>query len=277
MIVVSPVIILTPWLVWRYRYGGTAVYRPNWTFSMKMEWLIWGIPFLIVAILGYALWIKTHELDPYKPLPKEPLRVQVVGYGWKWLFIYPEQGIATAGKLVFPVDRSLALELTSNTAMQAFFIPALGSQIYAMNNMVTRLHLAAYGPGAFRGQSIQYNGKQFHEQRFTAEALEPQAFTDFVEATRETGIPMGSEHYAIFKRRSTLREAERELGDEASDGLIRFSHVPEGLFEAIVDGPLIVQALLASEIAALAPKNIRVTLEASAGASIVPFKKEAVQ
>ena len=279
MVVVLPVIVLTPWLVWRYRYGGTAVYRPRWTFSMKMEWLIWGLPLLIVAVLSYVLWTETHELDPYQPLPsdKKPLRVQVVGYDWKWLFIYPEQGIATAGKLVFPADRPLALELTSTTVMQSFFVPALGSQIYAMNNMITRLHLAADGPGTFRGQNVQYNGKHFHEQRFTAEALEPQAFNDFIEATQETGIPMGGEHYAIFKHPGTLREAERALTGEAPDSLIRFSHVPEGLFKAIVDGPLIAQALLASEPAAMTHENIPATLEAPAGAPIVPFRKEAVQ
>ena len=283
MVVVLPVLVLTPWLVWRYRYGGTAVYRPRWTFSKKMEWLIWGLPLLIVAVLSYVLWTATHELDPYQPLPsdKKPLRVQAVGYDWKWLFIYPDQGIATAGKLVFPADRPLALELTSTTVMQSFFVPALGSQIYAMNNMVTRLHLAADGPGAFRGQNAQYNGKHFHEQLFTAEALEPQAFNDFIEATHKTGVPMGSEHYAIFKHPGTLREAEQALNDKAANGLIRFSHVPEGLFKAIIDGPLIVQALLASEPAAMAPEKtlekIPATLEAPAGAPIVPFKKETVQ
>ncbi|MDV6319403.1 ubiquinol oxidase subunit II [Chromohalobacter sp. HP20-39] len=275
MIVVLPVLVLTPWLVWRYRYGGTAIYRPHWTFSRKMEWLIWGMPFLIVAVLSYVLWSETHALDPYQPLPsdKEPLRVQVVGYDWKWLFIYPEQGIATAGKLRFPADRPLALELTSNTVMQSFFIPALGSQIYAMNNMVTRLHLAADGPGTFRGLNAQYNGKHFHEQRFTAEALEPHAFSDFVEATHETGVPLSREHYVIFARHSTLREAELSLGDEASDDLIRFSQVPEGLFEAIVDGPLIAQLLLAANPDTMTSENIPATLEAPT----VPFRKEVVQ
>lgn len=279
MIVVLPVLVLTPWLVWRYRYGGKAVYRPRWTFSMKMEWLLWGLPLLIVAVLSYVLWVATHELDPYQPLPsdREPLRVQVVGYDWKWLFIYPDLGIATAGKLMFPANRPLALELTSTTVMQSFFVPALGSQIYAMNNMVTRLHLAADGPGAFRGLNAQYNGKHFHEQRFTAQALEPQAFIDFVEATHDAGVPLSGERYAIFARSSTLREAERALGDVPADGLIGFSEIPEGLFKAIVNGPSIAQALLASDPAAMVPEHIPATLEPTADASIVPFTKEAVQ
>ncbi|WP_277811159.1 ubiquinol oxidase subunit II [Chromohalobacter canadensis] len=279
MVVVLPVIVLTPWLVWRYRYGGTAIYRPHWTFSKKMEWLIWGMPVLIVAVLSYVLWTATHALDPYQPLSsdKEPLRVQVVGYDWKWLFIYPEQGIAIAGKLMFPADRPLALELTSNTVMQSFFIPALGSQIYAMNNMVTKLHLAAGAPGTFRGQNAQYNGKHFHEQRFTAEALEPYAFSDFVEAARKTGVPMTRQRYEIFADPSTLSEAERIIDNGTNDGLISFSQVPEGLFEAIVDGPLLARALLPSGPVAMTPRNVSAVPKAPAGASIVPFKKEAAQ
>lgn len=248
LIVVLPVIILTPWLLYRYRYGGKAPYRPLWAFSWKMEWLIWGMPFLIVLVLSYVLWNATHELDPYRPLPsdKEPLRVQVVGFDWKWFFIYPEHGIATSGKLVFPADRPLALELTSNTVMQSFFIPSLGSQIYAMNNMVTKLHLIANGPGAFRGQNVQYNGKHFHEQRFTAESLSQQGFSEFLKKVRDVGLPMDTRSYEVFARSNTLREVERALGDETPDGVVLFSRVPDELFEAIVSGPHRVHSLFSS-------------------------------
>lgn len=248
LIVVLPVIILTPWLLYRYRYGGKAPYRPLWAFSWKMEWLIWGMPFLIVLVLSYVLWNATHELDPYRPLPsdKEPLRVQVVGFDWKWLFIYPDHGVATSGKLAFPADRPLALELTSNTVMQSFFIPSLGSQIYAMNNMVTKLHLAADAPGSFRGQNVQYNGKHFHEQRFTAESLTSQEFSEFLRNAREFGLPMDEKSYEIFARSNTLSEVERALGDGGADDMVRFSQVPDELFEAIVSGPHRVHSLFSS-------------------------------
>ena len=121
------------------------------------------MPAVIAAMLAVFLWRNTTALDPYEPLslPGEPLRVQAIAFDWKWLFIYPDLGIATVDELAFPADRQLALDLTSETVMQALFVPALGGQIYAMGGMVTHLHLAADGPGRFRGRNTQYNGEQF--------------------------------------------------------------------------------------------------------------------
>lgn len=238
LVVVLPVIVLTPWLVWKYRYGSDSTYRPRWSFSKRLEYLIWGVPLLIVAILAYFLWQQTYSLDPYAPLPsdKKPLHVQVVGYDWKWLFIYPEQNIATVNELVFPAERPLELELTSDTVMQSFFVPALGSQIYAMHGMVTRLHLLADHPGVYRGENTQYNGERFHEQHFSAKAVPEATFGDFVADARQHGHALDRPTYQVLDGRNTARELAKALGEGKHAETIRFSGTPDDLFSAIVEG-----------------------------------------
>ena len=239
MIVVLPVLILTPLIAWRYRRTNAASrYTPNWTFSRPLEFVIWGVPIAIVTILGVLLWRNTQALDPYLPLPmdKPPLRVQVVGFDWKWLFIYPNEGIATVGELAFPADRPLALELTTDTVMQSFFIPALGSQIYAMAGMVTRLHLAARDPGLFKGENSQFNGTGFHKQKFTAVAMPPGDFTQWVGTVRSNGIALDEATYRVLVRRSTPEKAHEVLGTPAMpQNLLYFTNVTPGLFATIVE------------------------------------------
>ncbi|MFC0337174.1 cytochrome ubiquinol oxidase subunit II [Kushneria avicenniae] len=240
MVVVIPVIIQTPLILWRYRYRGHAVYRPKWDMSRWLDIIMWAVPLLIVAILGVYIWRQTHELDPYRSIAsdKPPLEIQVVGYDWKWLFIYPDQGIATMGQLVIPADRPIALELTSATVLQSFFIPALGSQIDVMNRMVTKLHLEADHPGRFEGKNMQYNGEGFHHQRFITRAVEDNAFDAFVARTRRQGRPLDQDTYAIIADKGDNRETARALGLDTSDtdAVIRFSQVPEGLFHTIMGG-----------------------------------------
>lgn len=240
MIVVIPVIIQTPLILWRYRYRGHAVYRPKWYMSRWLDIIMWAVPILIVAILGVYIWRQTHELDPYHPIAGDqpPLEVQVVGYDWKWLFIYPEQGIATMGQLVVPVNRPISFELTSATVLQSFFIPALGSQIDVMNRMVTRLHLEADHPGRFEGKNMQYNGEGFHRQRFITRAVNDDAFADFVKRTRQQGQPLDRGVYEIIAQKGDNRDVARALGlnTDDRDGVIRFSTVPDGLFHTIMAG-----------------------------------------
>ncbi|WP_170140457.1 cytochrome ubiquinol oxidase subunit II [Kushneria indalinina] len=240
MIVVIPVIIQTPLILWRYRYRGHAVYRPKWYMSRWLDIVMWAVPILIVAILSVYVWRQTHELDPYRPIAgdKPPLEIQVVGYDWKWLFIYPDQGIATMGQLVIPVDRPIAFSLTSATVLQSFFIPALGSQIDVMNRMVTRLHLKADHPGRFEGKNMQYNGEGFHRQRFITRAVDDDAFDDFVQRTREQGQPLNQSAYKIIAQKGDNRDAARALGLDThdSDAVIRFAPVPDGLFHIIMEG-----------------------------------------
>ena len=198
MVVVVPVFILTPLLVWKYRRSNrTSDYRPKWEFSWLLEIAVWGIPVLVVAILGTKVWIDTHRLDPYRALAsgQPPLEVQVVGLDWKWLFIYPQQHIATVNQLFFPVDRPLHLNLTSDTVMQSFMIPQLGGQIYAMAGMRTELNLMADQPGSYIAQNTQYNGDGFPKQRFHAEAVSAAVFAQWVRQVRGAGTPLDAAAY----------------------------------------------------------------------------------
>ncbi|MEJ2377896.1 MAG: cytochrome ubiquinol oxidase subunit II [Pseudolabrys sp.] len=237
-IVVLPVLVLTPLIAWRYRYRNrSAPYRPRWSFSWPLEIVVWGVPFAIVVVLAVWLWRGTHALDPYAPIAsaRPPLQVNVVGYDWKWLFIYPQLGIASIGQFAFPADRPLAIELTSNTVMQSFFIPALGSQIYAMAGMVTKLNLKANGAGRFRGENTQYNGNGFHRQKFTAVAMTPANFAAWSARAKAHGIPMTAAAYKAIRQRATAEQTRKALRVEAPpDGAITFSGVSPDLFNKIV-------------------------------------------
>lgn len=169
LIVVIPAIVLTFVFAWRFRAGNTqAKYTPDWSHSTKVEIVVWGVPLLIIAGLAVIVWKSTHELDPYKPLDVagEPLHVDVIATDWKWVFVYPDLGIATVNQLNFPANRPLAFNITSNSTMNTFFIPQLGGQIYAMAGMRTQLHLIANEPGQFRGMSGNYSGHGFSNMKF---------------------------------------------------------------------------------------------------------------
>lgn len=236
MIVVLPVFVLVPLFAWRYRHRNVrAAYRPDWGFSKPLELAIWGVPILVVAVLGYGAWTKQLALDPYRPIASEvpPLDIQVVGLDWKWLFIYPEQGIATVGTVAFPVDRPVRLSLTTDSVMQSFFIPALGSQIYAMAGMVTKLHLIADRPGDTLGENTQYSGNGFYQQRFTASALPKPDFERWVADARSTGRPLNADTYAILAQRGTAGDARAAFGMEA--GTLRFVVSDNEMFQRIVE------------------------------------------
>ncbi len=167
MIAVLPVVVLVPVILWRYRYSNSkARYAPEWGRSGKLELVLWGVPFLIIAVLSVMLWRSTVKLDPYEPLGSaaETLRVEVIGLDWKWLFLYPDLGIATVNELAFPAGRPVALNLTTDTVMQSFMVPALAGQIYAMPGMITDLNLQADAEGVMLGANSQYNGEGFADQ-----------------------------------------------------------------------------------------------------------------
>lgn len=169
LVVVIPVIFMTLFFAWKYRASNTnAKYTPKWAHSTRLELVVWLIPCIIIVILGTITWISTHRLDPYKPLAsdKPPLQVEVVSLNWKWLFIYPEQGIATVNELVIPTGVPVSFRLTSESTMNSFFIPQLGSQIYTMAAMATQLHLIADEPGTYAGFSANYSGAGFTGMTF---------------------------------------------------------------------------------------------------------------
>jgi cytochrome o ubiquinol oxidase subunit 2 len=189
LIVIIPVFVLTFWFTWRYRASNSkARYDPDWSYSARIDAVIWLIPALIVVALGVLVWTNTHKLDPFKPLASAvpPLEVEVVAQDWKWLFIYPAQEIAVVNQLVFPSQTPLSLKITSDTVMNSFFIPALGGQIFAMAGMETRLNLLADAPGRFVGQNTQYSGSGFSDQHFEAIAASQEDFDAWVAKVKQS-------------------------------------------------------------------------------------------
>jgi cytochrome o ubiquinol oxidase subunit 2 len=238
VMVAGPIFVLLPFWAWRYRYGRkTGKYAPKWEFSRLLEIMAWGGPIIIVAILAFFVWRDTHKLDPYKPLASNqaPLRVQVIGYDWKWLFIYPDQGIASIGTLAMPVGRPIALQMTSATVMQSLFIPALGSQIYAMGGMVSKLNLEASKPGRSLGENTMYSGNGFHQQNFTALAMTPAQFESWVAKVHASGLPLDPKTLQLIARRATRADLIAALPQASTmDGNVYFTGVSKALFPAVV-------------------------------------------
>ena len=178
LLIIVPVMALTALFAWRYRHTNTAVpYEPDWDHSTKLELIIWAAPLMIIICLGALTWLGTHLLDPYRridrlapgqPVAQEqkPLSVEVVALDWKWLFIYPDYGIASLNELAAPVDRPIDFRITSSSVMNSFYIPALAGQIYAMPGMETKLHAVINDPGTYTGFSANYSGAGFSGMRF---------------------------------------------------------------------------------------------------------------
>jgi cytochrome o ubiquinol oxidase subunit 2 len=222
--VVIPVIVLTLVFAWWFRARNSrARYRPDWEFSGRIEMIVWSIPALIILFLGGIAWTGSHDLDPPLPLEEStaPLDIEVISLDWRWLFIYPKQGIASLNRLVVPAGVPLRFRLTSTTVMNSFFVPQLGSQIYAMPNMVTRLNLEADQPGTFEGLSAQFSGDGFSDMRFDLVSTDPQAFQDWVNATKTQGGDLDAK---------TFEELDKPA---RADGAQTYAQVSEGLFDRI--------------------------------------------
>jgi cytochrome o ubiquinol oxidase subunit 2 len=207
LIVVVPVFLMAFVFVWFYRpVSKHDVYKPDWGYSAWMDGLVWLVPAAIVIALGALVWDYTYRLDPYKSIASEqrPLEVQVVAQDWKWLFLYPEQGIAAVNELAFRSERPLSLRITSDTVMNSFLIPALGGQIYAMAGMETRLHLLADGPGRFAGRNMQYSGDGFANQYFEAIAMSDQDFEAWVAKAKESEGTLDAAAYEQLAEPSEL-------------------------------------------------------------------------
>jgi len=221
--IVVPTIAATFAFAWWFRASNTrATYLPDFAESGRLELIVWAIPLLVIMLLGGVAWIGAHDLDPYKPLASDtpPLEVQGVSLDWKWLFIYPTQGVASVNQLVVPAGLPLHFSLTSASVMNAFFIPQLGSMIYTMNGMTTQLNLRADAPGTFRGLSSHYSGDGFSNMHFDVQAVPADQFATWIEATRKTGPTLDPATYAALARQSviaapfTFRAADPELFQE---------------------------------------------------------------
>lgn len=188
--IIVPTIVATFAFAWWFRAGNEkAVYRPDWSYSGRLELLVWSVPALVVIFLAGLTWIGSHELAPERPLQSRvrPVPVQVVALDWKWLFIYPEQGVATVNRLVIPAGTPINFRVTSGTVMNSFFVPQLGSQIYAMSGMDSKLHLQADRPGRFLGLSAHYSGEGFSDMGFVVDAVSPAQFAGWTQRTRAVG------------------------------------------------------------------------------------------
>jgi cytochrome o ubiquinol oxidase subunit 2 len=203
--IVIPTILATLGVAWWFRSSNSrARYLPSFEFSGRLEILVWSIPAMTVLLVGGVAWVGSHDLDPRKLLSStvKPVRVQVVSLDWKWLFIYPDQGIATVNQLTIPVGTPVSFELTSSGVMNSFFVPQLGSQIYTMAGMITRLHLQADLSGSYRGMSAQFSGEGFADMYFNVDAVAPEKFSDWVEATRNLGAELNVATYAELAKPS---------------------------------------------------------------------------
>lgn len=181
--IVIPTMIATLAFAWWYRASnGRAVYKPDFTYSGKIELIVWSIPTLTIFFLGGVIWIGSHKLDPFEPIPSatKPLEIEAVSFDWKWLFIYPQQNIATVNQLIVPVGRPLHFRITSASVFNAFFVPRLGSMIYAMPGMTSQLNLQADEPGKYLGISAHFSGDGFPDMRFDPIAVPPGKFGNWV-------------------------------------------------------------------------------------------------
>ena len=207
--IVIPTILATLAAAWWYRSSNTrARYLPDFEYSGALELIVWAIPLLTIMLLGGVAWIGAHDLDPAKPLvsKEEPLNVQVVSLDWKWLFIYPDQHVASVNRLVIPAGTPIHFTLTSGSVMTAFFVPQLGSMIYTMNRMGTQLHLLADDPGTFRGLATQLSGDGFADMHFEVVAKTAPEFYDWLGQTRASGDELTPERYIELSKQSIVPE-----------------------------------------------------------------------
>jgi cytochrome o ubiquinol oxidase subunit II len=205
LVIVVPTILATLVFAWWYRASNErARYRPGFVYSGQIELIVWSIPILVILLLSGVIWIGSHDLDPYRPIPssKPALKVQVVSLDWKWLFIYPDQGVASVNELVLPAGVPVHFSLTSATVMNNFFVPQLGSMIAAMNGMVTQLHLQADHPGEYLGLSTQFSGDGFSGMHFTSRAVPPDEFTGWVESAKQSGPTLDRAAYTALNQNS---------------------------------------------------------------------------
>jgi cytochrome o ubiquinol oxidase subunit 2 len=197
--IVVPTILLAFWMAWRYRASNTkAEYLPEWSYSGRIEAIVWSIPILTIMFIGGVIWIGSYRLDPFRPLPSTtpPLEVEVVALDWKWLFIYPQQGVATVNQLVVPAGAPVHFKITSASVFNVFFVPRLGSMIYAMPGMVSQLWLQADRPAVLFGQSAQFSGDGFSDMQFQVHSVPAADFAAWVAQAQGAGAVLDRARYA---------------------------------------------------------------------------------
>ncbi|SDS84002.1 ubiquinol oxidase subunit II [Bradyrhizobium canariense] len=255
LLIIVPVMITTVVFAWRYRQSNkTAVYQPDWDHSTYLELMIWSLPLLIIICLGAITWASTHLLDPYRPLSRitsdqpvpedtRPLRVEVVALDWKWLFIYPDFGVATVNDLAAPVDQPIEFRITSSSVMNSFYVPALAGQIYAMPAMQTQLKAVINSPGVYEGFSANYSGAGFSGMHFTFRGLDDADFKSWIAEAKTQGTPLDRAAYLQLERPSENEPVHRYSGADAT------------LFKAIVELCVEPSKMCTSEMGAIDAKG----------------------
>ncbi len=226
LLVVIPVMFLTVYFAWRFRESNVrATYAPTWTHSTAIEFVVWTVPCLIVSALAVMIWLTTHSLDPFQPLKSKvpPVRVEVVALNWKWLFIYPDYGVASVNHLAIPVDTPIEFRLTAESMMNSFFIPQLGSQIYAMAGMQTQLHLIANEPGTYAGLSSAFSGPGFSDMHFAVAASSQKEFAEWVSKAKSSPQVLNAATY-----RSLVQPSIK-------NPVTSYATVDSGLFDTIAN------------------------------------------
>jgi cytochrome o ubiquinol oxidase subunit 2 len=224
--IVVPTIVTTVAVAFWFRASNRrAVYLPQWAYSGRVELLVWSIPALVILFLGGIAWISAHLLDPAEPLKSEaePLEIEVISLDWKWLFIYPRQGVASINRVIVPAGVPLSLKITSASVFNVFFVPQLGSEIYSMYGMTTRLNLEADRPGDYFGLSAHFSGDGFPGMAFDVRAVSRQEFTDWLAATRREGPTLDNGAY-----RDLLKQSQNVTP-------YTYRAVRPGLFEDVVE------------------------------------------
>lgn len=229
LLIIVPVLFLTLYFAWHYRHSNTkAKYDPEWHHSTRLEVVIWSAPLAIIIALGAITWISTHKLDPFRPLDRidaertipegtKPLEVEVVALDWKWLFFYPEYGIATVNEMAAPIDRPITFKITASSVMNSFYVPALAGMIYAMPGMETKLHAVINKEGVFDGFSANYSGAGFSHMRFKFHSVNQEGFDGWIARVKQNGTALNQDAYLKLEKPSE-REPVRYYATVA-DGL----------------------------------------------------------
>lgn len=236
LIAVVPVMVATPWILWKYRRSKpTGRYRPNWESNTVLESLMWGVPIVVVTLMGVSLWHMTFRLDPYKELGPDPLQIKVIGLDWKWIFIYPDEGVALVDELVVPEGRAVELTLTTDTVMQSLRISAIVGQIYAMPAMTTKLNFLAAEKGEAIGMNTQFTGNGFWKQKFQVYSVSQEEYEARMRKAQSSDLALTADTYAILAMQGTAEEAKKPLSIENRQGPI----------EMVLGDPKIFQRVLA--------------------------------
>jgi cytochrome o ubiquinol oxidase subunit 2 len=230
--IVVPTILLAFWMAWKYRASNTsAEYLPYWSYSGRIEAVVWSIPILTIMFIGGVIWIGSYKLDPFKPLPskKPALEVQVVSLDWKWLFIYPQQGVATVNQLVVPAGTPVHFSITSASVFNVFFVPRLGSMIYAMPGMVSQLNLQADRPAVMFGQSAHFSGDGFSDMQFQVRSVPDAEFGAWIQTAKGGDKALDRAAYAQLARQSqNVKPYAYASVDPKLFDAVAMQHVPPG-------------------------------------------------